>query len=83
MDINLILAQYAASSLFPDAGEVVFSRSSPIGEQIYIGSRKGKTGVLTVTINPNKAKAAVEWRSKFATDYRVFRVEDLPAEELR
>jgi len=77
------IARDAASSLFPDAEEVVFSRSSSVGEQIYVGSRKGKTGVLTVTVNPNGAKAAVEWRSKFATDYRVFRVEDLPAKELR
>jgi len=50
---------------------------------ILATSENGKLGTVTVTVNPNGAKATVEWKSKRNTDYRIFKVEDLPLEELQ
>jgi len=83
MTQNLPLAHIAASHLFSDVEALVFKGQGPVGEQIYTGTRRGKLGTVTVTVNPNGAKAAVECKSKRNTDYRIFKVEDLPLEELQ
>jgi len=80
MDSKLDIATKAALLLHADAVDIKFVRTHKTGEDEFTGNRKGKIGQLTITLNPNGTKAAVEWRSKKSnrgTDYRVFRVEGL------
>ena len=81
METKLEIATKAALQLHPDAVDVKFVKTHKTGEDEFSGSRKGKAGQLTITLNPNGTKAAVEWKrrlSSYASDYRIFRVEGYP-----
>jgi hypothetical protein len=81
METKLEVARNAALLLHPDAVDVKFVKTLKTGEDEFTGSRKGKAGHLTITLNPNGTKATVEWKGRLSTyghDYRVFRVEGVP-----
>lgn len=80
MDSKIEIARQAALLLHTDAVDVKFIKTHKTGEDEFAAGRKGKTGQLIITLNPNGTKAAVEWKGRSkarGTDYRVFRVEGL------
>ena len=84
MESKLEIARKAALLLHSDAVDVKFVKTHKTGEDEFTAGRQGKTGQLTITLNPNGTKAAVEWKGRpknRSTDYRVFRVEGLPTND--
>jgi hypothetical protein len=81
MEEKLEVAKQAALLLHSDAVDIKFVETHKTGEEEFVGSRRGLVGKLTITLNPNGTRAAVEWRSRQrngSTDYRVFRVDGIP-----
>lgn len=81
MASKLEVARQAALRLFEDVVDLKFVETLKTDEDVFLAGRQGQKGSLTVTLNPNGTKAAVEWkgsRSKQSTDYRVFKVEGVP-----
>jgi len=81
MDSKVEIARQAALLLHADAVDVKFVKTHKTGEDEFAAGRKGKTGQLTITLNPNGTKAAVEWKGRTnprRSDYRIFRVEGMP-----
>jgi hypothetical protein len=81
MEAKIAIARRAALQLFTDVIDVQYASTLKTGEEKFTARRQGKAGQLTITLNPNDTKAAVEWKGRLnskGTDYRVFRVDDYP-----
>jgi hypothetical protein len=86
MEGKIAIARRAALQLFTDVIDVQYASTLKTGEEKFTARRQGKAGQLTITLNPNGTKAAVEWKGSSTrgrlnskgTDYRVFRVDDYP-----
>lgn len=84
MESKLEIARKAALLLHSDAVDVKFVQTHKTGEDEFTAGRRGKVGQITITLNPNGTKAAVEWKGRAnsrSTDYRIFRVEGLPTND--
>ena len=84
MEAKVEIARKAALQLYADADEIKAAGVLKTGEEKFTGKRSGKIGELTITINPNGTKAAIEWKGRLSsrgTDYRIFRIEGYPTTE--
>jgi hypothetical protein len=78
---KLEIAQEAALLFHPDVIDVRFVKTHKTGEDEFTASRQNKIGQITITLNPNGTKAAIEWKGRLSprdTAYRVFRIEGFP-----
>lgn len=81
MKSKLEIAQETALLLHPDVVDVRFVKTHKTGEDEFTAGRVGKIGQITITLNPNGTKAAVEWKSRLSNQgsaYRIFRIEGFP-----
>jgi hypothetical protein len=65
----------AASQMFGDAESAEHAGTLETGEEVYHVTRTGRDQPAVVTLNPNGAKACVEWRGREESGaYRVFEI---------
>lgn len=66
----------AASQLFGDAVRAEHHETLETGEEVYHVTRTGRDRPAVVTLNPNGAKACVEWRGQEESGaYRIFEIQ--------
>lgn len=81
MDHKIAIAQKVALQLYEDAVDVKYTKTHKTGEEEFVGGRRNKAGQLIITVNPNGAKATVEWKGRLSSrgsDFRIFRIEGYP-----